>query len=98
MPAPPPDRPGLQSERTSLAWDRTAASFVLLGLLLLLRPAESLTAARAASAALALLLAVAVVAFGRRATPRVARREIIAVSVLASGFALSVAVMLAATT
>lgn len=51
------DRPGLQAERTVLAWDRTAVGFVVNGALVALRHIGSVPPAQLAVAAVALLLA-----------------------------------------
>lgn len=57
MTAADPNSPGLQQERTQLAWERTAFSFLAVGALLAFRSHELLVAAHAVLAAIAVLAA-----------------------------------------
>lgn len=66
MTASPAERPGLQAERTALSWERSAIGLLAAGALLLLRHREPMTIGRAATAAAALLLALAMTWFARR--------------------------------
>ena len=62
----PRDRPGLQPERTHLAWERSALGFLASGALLLLRSRGPLPLARALLAGAALVLALLVAGLGLR--------------------------------
>ncbi|MEZ0339347.1 DUF202 domain-containing protein [Mycobacterium sp. pV006] len=61
-----PTKPGLQSERTQLSWERTALGFLLGGVLALLREHGPLGPGRALLAATAAVLALLVLVLGHR--------------------------------
>jgi Domain of unknown function (DUF202) len=61
----PTDKPGLQPERTQLAWERTAIGFLTIGALILLRHRELVFPGRSFAAMLAFTLTIAVVLIGR---------------------------------
>lgn len=58
------NKPGLQAERTSLSWERSAFGFLVGGALILLRPHGPLELGRAVLASLAGALALLVLALG----------------------------------
>jgi uncharacterized membrane protein YidH (DUF202 family) len=58
------EKSGLQPERTQLSWERTSIGFLAIGALVLLRNGELQFGGRAAAAAIAFGLAVAVVVVG----------------------------------
>ena len=59
-----PEKPGLQAERTQLAWERRALVFLVRGAIPLLREEGPLAGGRSALAISAVLLAALVVWFG----------------------------------
>ncbi|HXV94205.1 MAG TPA: DUF202 domain-containing protein [Pseudonocardia sp.] len=65
------DRPGLQAERTELAWERSAIGLVAAAALLLLRHVEPMTVARTVVVVLYLVLALATVWLARRRGRRI---------------------------
>lgn len=96
-------KPGLQAERTSLSWERSAFGFLVGGALILLRPHGALELGRTALASLAGALALLVLALGylrsRRLLggPRGTRPAGVEVSLLGYGtalFALAIIVVL----
>jgi putative membrane protein len=66
MPREPRDKPGLQAERTQLAWERCAIGFLAVGAILLLRQTGQLAVGRTLLATAAVLLALLVMGLGRR--------------------------------
>jgi uncharacterized membrane protein YidH (DUF202 family) len=90
MPRQPPEKPGLQAERTQLSWERTAFSFLGAGALALLGRDGPLalgqTVLPVIGAALALLTAWMGHRRARRfaATPRI---EVLVVGCATAGFA-----------
>ncbi len=65
VPRPLPPKPGRQAERTALAWERSAFSFLGIAALVLFREQGPLAQGRTVLAAAAILLAVLVLALGR---------------------------------
>lgn len=63
--ATPTGEPGLQTERTQLAWERTAIGFLTIGALVLLRHRELPFPGRSLAATMAFSLAIAVVLIGK---------------------------------
>lgn len=95
----PRDLPGLQPERTYLAWERSALGFLASGALLLLRNRGPLPLARALLAGAALVLALLVAGLGLRRARRTRAltlrkgREVLpdaGLEVLVTGFATGV--------
>jgi uncharacterized membrane protein YidH (DUF202 family) len=68
---PPRDLPGLQPERTELAWERTALGILVSGVFLLLRQEGSLTRGRVLLAGCALLMGVMAAVTGWRRGRRI---------------------------
>ncbi|MEH3128922.1 MAG: DUF202 domain-containing protein [Mycolicibacterium neoaurum] len=66
MPGSPPEKPGLQAERTLLSWERSALGFVAGGALLIIRQHGPFGAGRALLALIATGLALSVLAVGWR--------------------------------
>lgn len=73
--ATPINQPGLQTERTQLAWERTAIGFLTIGALILLRHRELPFPGRSVAATMAFSLTIAVVLIGKaRSIGRMAPR------------------------
>jgi len=72
------DLPGLQAERTSLAWERTAVALFANGALLLLRHAGHQGPAALVAAGVALLASAAVAVLGLRRARRIRRADEVA--------------------
>jgi putative membrane protein len=66
--------PGLQAERTLLAWDRTALGFLANGALLLFQEAQTISVGRLLPVGAAVLLAVFCGMTGQRRARRIVRR------------------------
>ena len=64
MPEPQP-KPGLQAERTELAWERTSIGYLAIAAVLLFRHDGPLAQGRTSLAIVSLLLAVATLAIGQ---------------------------------
>lgn len=62
----PPDKPGLQAERTLLSWERSAFGFLVGGALVLLRQHGPLQSGRLALAVIAGMLALSTLWLGYR--------------------------------
>jgi uncharacterized membrane protein YidH (DUF202 family) len=67
----PRDRPGLQAERTRLAWERSAIGFLANGALALLKQSGPLAAGGAVLAVMAVALGLLVLWLGRRRGRRI---------------------------
>jgi putative membrane protein len=92
-----PGKPGLQAERTQLAWERSAIGFLAGGAIPLLREGGPLAVGRTLLAVMAVLLALLVVVLARarahrfRATPRT---EVVLIGWATAGFATTIVVLL----
>ncbi len=60
-----PDKPGLQMQRTQLAWERSAVSFVAVAAILLFHQSGTLTWNRTLLSAVAMLMALLTMCVGR---------------------------------
>ena len=98
--------PGLQAERTSLSWERSAFGFLVGGALILLRPHGPLGVGRAALASMAGLLALVVLALGYRRSRSIGgdtrdiappRAEVLLLGYGTAAFALSIVIVLTLT-
>ncbi len=65
-----PDKPGLQTERTLMSWERSAFGFLVGGALVLMRESGPLEIGRTALALLAGVLALLVLGLGYRRSRR----------------------------
>ena len=98
----PPERPGLQAERTQLSWERSALGFLVGGTIPLLKEGGPLEVVRGALAVLAVVLALLVVYLGRVRARQTYGRSVVAppripVLVLGwavAGFAAAIVIML----
>jgi putative membrane protein len=93
----PQEKPGLQVERTQLAWERTAFGFLVGGAIPLLREGGPLAVGRGLLAGMAVLLALLVVVLARARAQRISatpRTEVLLLGSATAGFATTVAVLL----
>lgn len=74
------DLPGLQAERTSLAWERTALALLVSGVLLLLRQPRSTGPAVLVLAGFGLVLALGCAVLGARRAHRIRSGESVPVA------------------
>ena len=78
MPDRPPNKPGLQAERTLLSWERSAFGFLVGGALILLRQHGPLGPGRTLLTLIATLLALLVLGVGYWRARRVKASRVIA--------------------
>jgi putative membrane protein len=78
MPGRAPSKPGLQSERTLLSWERSALGFLVGGALVLLRQHGPLGPGRTVLALTAALLALVVLGLGYRRSRQITASPVIA--------------------
>lgn len=93
MTAPRPERPGLQAERTQLAWERNAFSFLIAGAIPLL--GHALDAGRLILPMVGAALALLTVYLGRRRATNIAAAPRIEVLLLGWGTAAFAALIVA---
>ena len=92
------EKPGLQAERTQLAWERTAIGFLAGGAIPLLREGGPLAFGRTPLAILAIVLALLVIGLGYTRAKRMRmppRAEIYLIGLATAGFATVIVVFLA---
>ena len=103
----PRDKPGLQAERTGLAWERTAIGFLASGVIPLLKQSGPLAVRGDFLVGAAVLLASLVIWLGRRRRWRIgamrpaarnhvmsdARTEVLLIGWAVAGFAMAVVVL-----
>ena len=93
----PPEKPGLQAERTQLSWERSAFGFLAVGAIPLLGHG-SFTAQRSVLVVVGALLALLAVWFGHRRAGRIAvtpRTEVLLLGWATAGFATMIVVFIA---
>lgn len=90
-------KPGLQTERTELAWERTGIGFLTVGALVLLRHDELPFPQRSVVAIIAFALTVVVVLVGKLRSINVlaSRGAILSIGCATVGLAMTVAVLIA---
>jgi uncharacterized membrane protein YidH (DUF202 family) len=103
----PRDKPGLQAERTGLAWERTAIGFLASGVIPLLKQSGPLAVRGDFLVGAAVLLASLVIWLGRRRRWRIgamrpsarnhvmsdARTEVLLIGWAVAGFAMTIVVL-----
>lgn len=93
----PPEKPGLQAERTQLSWERTAFGFLAVGAIPLLGHG-SYTAERSVLVVVGALLALLAVWFGHRRASRIGvtpSTEVLLLGWATAGFATLLVVFIA---
>jgi LPXTG-motif cell wall-anchored protein len=95
MAVPPPEKPGLQAERTQLSWERSAFSFLIVGALSLLGQGP-LDAGQTVLPVVGAALAMLAVWLGRRRARRMTaapRAEVVLLGWATAGFAAVIVVV-----